>query len=167
MFKPGLAEVVICNHLTVNKCIKRIEERQSILNLPRPGLKRIYTEADDPRLLRIYKSNEKQTALELQQEWHIDAGPNMIRRRVKEQGIKSYSTIKKPWNIQQRLEICNKYPYIHTYIIISPPSIFGDDIAHRVLPFSYHLRPSIHPSLVGSIPISLCCRVDGCIIESR
>ena len=108
-----VADKLKCDHSTVAKAIKRIRERQSLLNLPKSGRKRISTEGDDRRLLRIYKANKKQTAEELRKEWHVDACPNTIRNRLKEQGIKNYSTTKKPHlsskNIQQRLEFCKKY----------------------------------------------------------
>ena len=85
-----VGELINCSHVTVTKSIKRIEERRSLLPLPRTGRPRISTQADDRRLFRIYKSEEKKTARELKEEWHIDGRSHTIRNRLKEQGEKSY-----------------------------------------------------------------------------
>ena len=109
-----IANIIECHQSTIVRNINRINERQkSLLPLPKTGGKRISTETDDRRLMRIYKSNKRMTARDLQAEWHLDACSQTIRNRLKEHGIKNYSTTKKPQlsskNIQQRLEFCKKY----------------------------------------------------------
>ena len=109
-----IANIIECHQSTIVRNINRINERQkSLLPLPKTGGKRISTETDDRRLMRIYKSNKRMTARDLQAEWHLDACSQTIRNRLKEHGIKNYSTTEKPQLsskiIQQCLEFCKKY----------------------------------------------------------
>ena len=108
-----IAETMSCSDVAVGKCLKRIKERGCLLGLPRSGRKRVSTAADDRRLLRLYKANKKQSARDLQTEWHLAVCSQTIRNRLNEQGLKNYSTTKKPHlsskNIQQRLDFCKNY----------------------------------------------------------
>ena len=54
------------DHQRAEKVVKRVKQRQSLLNLPKSGWKLLSTDGDDLRLLRIYKANMKQTAVETQ-----------------------------------------------------------------------------------------------------
>src|SRR5439155_11581079 len=85
---------------TITSFINRARGRESIENLPRPGRPRKLSDADVRYLVRNAESETRVPFKELQNLANIDASVQTMRRRLREEGIRKWRAVKRPFLTQ-------------------------------------------------------------------
>ena len=86
---------------TITSFINRARGRESIENLPRPGRPRKLSDADVRYLVRNAESETRVPFKELQNLANIDASVQTMRRRLREEGIRKWRAVKRPFLTQK------------------------------------------------------------------
>src|SRR5436190_16936464 len=86
---------------TITNFINRARGRESIENLPRPGRPRKLSDADVRYLVRNAESETRVPFKELQNLANIDASVQTMRRRLREEGIRKWRAVKRPFLTQK------------------------------------------------------------------
>jgi len=98
------------------KTVKRIEELQSFASRSKSGRRKVTSERDDRLIARIVKNSPKASSLAVKLRlpetlWNVST--RTIRRRLFDNGLKSYTPARKPKlsakNIKYRVLFCKKY----------------------------------------------------------
>lgn len=93
------AKEVHCNEKTVREWVKRWQESKDLSDKPKPGRKRVTTQKEDKRILKLAKENEDITAPEIRRELlkqNVDIHVRTIQRRLGEGGARYYGKLAKP-----------------------------------------------------------------------
>ena len=80
----------------VTSFLERLDERQSIDNLPCPGRPRKTSVADDSYIVRTVESHTRVPLAELRVDTGINVCEQTIRRRLRESGIRKWRALDRP-----------------------------------------------------------------------
>ena len=80
---------------TISSFLHRVNERDSIDNLQRPGRPRKTSALDDCYLVRTAESETHVPLKELRDQTNLDISEQTIRRRLREAGIRKWKAVKR------------------------------------------------------------------------
>jgi hypothetical protein len=94
---------------TVSNFIKRLENRHSTENLPRPGRLRKMTASEDKRIIAAAETHTRSPFTELPNLTNIDTSVSTIQRRLHENHIHKRRAVKRPLLNARHTEACLKW----------------------------------------------------------
>jgi transposase len=115
MSHTDISHELLIPRRTVSNFLHRLDERHFADNLSRPGRPRITSEQHDRQLIEASQTYNRLPFAELPAVINSNISASTVRRRLKENGIRRWRALKRPWLTDQHAEKRLKWARAHRH----------------------------------------------------